>query len=283
MAVTDLKIAICISGQLRKLPMTKLHRIASALNADVYIHTWENEYNIHLDKLHQFFPDAKVAIETYENNFDKILKLKNQFPLVNENDTVPTLRYHYAQSYTVIKSFQLCLGSGKEYDLIFRARTDLDLPFGAYTKEEDFDQLIKKLQDTLYLHNKHEWWYSGNELFLDPTSELNTQPWLATSILSYNKYMSTIQDWFWIMNYGALKKLCSMSPEEAVMKSHLISKEYQMTRGKPLSEPPSLKTPSIWFKIFEMLGIVVISPPDIRVGIYRSENPNMVHGHGDVA
>ena len=266
MSVTDLKIAICISGQLRKLPMTKLHRIASALNADVYIHTWENEFNIHLDKLNQFFPDAKVATETYENNFDKILKLKNQFPLINEKDSVPTLRYHYAQSYTVIKSFQLCLGSGKEYDLIFRARTDLDLPFGAYTKEENFDELIKRLQETLYLHNKHEWWYQD----IDTYSESSTRPWLATTILSYNKYMSTIQDWFWIMNHNALKQLCKYTPEEAVMKSHLITKEYQISRGRPLSEAPSLKTPSIWFKIFEELEIAVISTFVIRVCIYRS-------------
>ena len=290
MPITDLKIAICISGQLRKLPMTKLHRIASALGADVYIHTWDNEHNPHLSSLHQYFPDAKIAVEKYETEFDNILKLENTFPVTpNEPDntmsfkehSTTTLRYHYAQSYTVIKSLQMCLGSGKKYDYIFRCRTDIDLLFGQFTQEEEFAKVDEKIRETLYFHNKHEF-HEQIPPLKDPNSKYNTRPFIASTMISYYKRAVHIQDWFWIMNQTALEKLCTMTPSEAVMRSQLITKDYQIESGHPLTNPPSLKTPSVWFRMFDTLGIVFLSLVDLRMSIFRSPEPVKVPGHGDI-
>jgi hypothetical protein len=284
MPITDLKIAICISGQLRKLHMTKFHRIANALGADVYIHTWDNEHNVHLSELNKFFPDAKIAIEPYEKTFDKILKLgREDFPIYNaqeNHDIINVPRYNYAQVYTVMKSFNLCLGSGKKYDYIFRTRTDVDVGIGAYTKEEEFDDIIKKIKETLFYHNKHE--YDEEPGVLKSSPEYTNQPFIASTIHSYNQHVAHMQDWYWIMNQPALEEMCKLTPEDYVLNSHTLKKNYQIKRGMYPGQPV-LKTPSIWFKIFEELNLLVLSLTDLRVGIYRSDNPVIVPGHGDIS
>lgn len=231
-----MKLAVCISGLLRKIDRTTIYDAFKHLNPDIYIHTWDSEYNIHLGKIQEVFPSAKTHIERYDDVFD----------LSKEKADVDVFRYQFAQFYTVQQSLLMCANSGKDYDLIIRARTDLDI---YYKHWEKFDfQTFKDFTNTkLNTIRTHKF----NPAFVPSQKdyEYNTVPWIMTKSTGAFNYYNHIYDFFWLMNTKSLYKLLQYTPTQLVQKAKKIHDYYSSsTKLNPVS-------PLIWEEIFKELDI----------------------------
>ena len=56
-----MKIAICISGQLRKLEENLIATAFKDYEVDYYIHTWDHEFNPNLKLVKEYFPPALLG------------------------------------------------------------------------------------------------------------------------------------------------------------------------------------------------------------------------------
>lgn len=231
-----MKLALCISGLLRKIDYTTLNETFAHLNPDIYLHTWDSEYNTHLNKVKEIFPTATIKIEKYNDVFDNI----------RSNTDVDVFRYRFAQFYTVQQSFLMCAESNKQYDLIVRARTDLDI----YQKQwELFDfQTFKKFTntklDTIRTHKFNPDNFPSKEDY-----EYDTIPWIMTKSTGSFNYYNHIYDFFWLMNSLTLTKLLEYTPSQLVQKAVKIFDYYSSsTKLNPVS-------PLIWEEIFKELDV----------------------------
>lgn len=287
------KIAICISGQLRKLPRTKINKIASALGADVYIHTWDHEHNPYLKDVQKYFPDAVMKVEKYEETFDNILA--NKTILKNDKDEIGRLRYDYAQMYTVLESLKLCKASDKQYDIILRCRTDLDLPLHVYTDEDLFDKLVHKVNETWIHHHIHSNFYNNpnrrnikdEKFWLGVDHDEMHKPFVATTTNSETKYLTACQDWFFMLNRTGLDRMCEITSEEIIMLSHTYKMLYQFEKFGEVSREGygAMKTPSVFYKIWLALGMTVLSHSDFLSGLirYKQEDQKFIPQYGDLS
>lgn len=231
-----MKLAVCISGLLRKIDQTTILDAFKHLNPDIYIHTWDSDYNTHLGKIDKIFPSANIHIERYDEMFD----------LSTENTDTDVFRYQFAQFYTVQQSFLMCANSGKEYDLIVRARTDLDI----YHKEwhhfdfKNFQNFTNTKLDTIRTHKFNR--------VIAPAQEdytYNTVPWIMTKFSGAFNYYNHIYDFFWLMNTKSLNRLTQYTPTQLVQKAKKIYDYYsRSTKLNPVS-------PLIWEEIFKELDI----------------------------
>lgn len=265
---SKLKVAVCISGQLRKLGSTQVPKAFSNLSPDYYIHTWDDEHNPNLPYVTDYFPDAEVQIEKYSDVFDTIFDDADMEQYV--------CRYHYAQFYTISKSLQMCYASGKEYDLIFRVRTDATFPMPQYLSEDQFLEQMVLLNNKLRSHYVHYF----NDLDSIPES---AQKWMSIKIKSmYNGY-AVLDDWFWISNMATLKQLAQIDTVELVNTARCIKDRYQDTISE--TDRLALKSPCAWSEIFRQHSIVLVSDDTIgaQAGIIRlpPEQQKYIPGHGD--
>lgn len=196
-----MKVAVCISGQLRKLHRTDINGLADHIGADVFIHTWEDETNPNLAKVREHFPNACLETEKYSDVFDHL-------PFILDEGIV-TNRYYFAQFYTVMKSFHLCKDQG--YDLIYKARTDVKMDPSTYNFEDklaDLENSIKRIPGT------------------------NGESPCAFAILQYaNLQYVDFQDSFWSMNSAALDRLTQCSPSEIAVLASRYKFENQLVQG----------------------------------------------------
>jgi hypothetical protein len=283
-----LRVAVCISGQLRKLQKTVVPKVFSTIVPDYYIHTWDNEHNPNLPDVHKYYPDAQVETEKYEDVFDNILP-------IDERDGVIPNRYSYAQFYSVAKSFQMCANSKKQYDLIFRVRTDLDIPVLQFKDHDNFAQEIEKLTSALWNHYVHMYHLPAahlppNVTFLPEDRHHHNfmkAPFVSVNIKSASIDNIVIDDWFWAMNNSALAKLTETSPIDLVKTAYTIKAEHRKNIPLEYAEYEALKSPCAWSKIFHNNHIMMLSCKTLGTGAGLIRNPpdqqNIVSGHGDIS
>lgn len=276
---SKLNVAVCISGQLRKLSKTKLPKAFSSIVPDYYIHTWDNEHNPHLKDVEKYFPDATIDIEPYEEVFDTILPVSQQYP-------ISANRYNYAQFYSIQKSFNMCSSSNKHYDIIVRARTDIDLPIEAFRDLNEFSGELEKIDKTLkdfynqiyYIEN----FYNLPPFYVDGTHPVLKKPFVSCKISSMLGSQINIGDFFWIMNSSALSKLAPNNPIASVERAYNIKQEYQSTLNEYNSDV-ALKSPCVWASTFNDITVIDNSTLGAQGKIMRSPDTIMVPGHGDIS
>lgn len=279
--MNKLKIAVCLSGQLRKLPRTKLPKLFSNLAPDYYIHTWNDEHNPHLPRVLNFFPDATVETETYAEKFDTLL-LRPDETFIGSN------RYEFAQFYSVMRSLEMVKSSGKHYDLIIRARTDTTVPYQVFTDPDLFKGGIHDLAADVrryYIHTDDLNKISDPDQcpFLDDLQ--NCMPFVCTEIHSVNKDVVDIADWFWLMNTPALNNLLNFGdPEEITRIAYNIKAQYNSQLHYHGTGNYHLKSPIVWGKVFMLAHLTILqSTLGTASGIQRSEHPTIIPCHGDIS
>ena len=243
-------IAICLSGQLRKLSECDFPKIFCEQNTKYYIHTWEHEANPNLQYLEEFLGDESIVVETekYEDVFDTL-----KYPQSN----VSVHRYRFAQFYSIMKSFQMAQADTFRKDLVLRCRTDVALQ--PYTwKESNFQEHWDNFKKIVKDHHAH-----GNFDYTHiDTVDCFTYPWIASKVLSIDYNYASFQDWFWVMNSSALNTLTRMSPEAAVKKAMEIKEKHDPRFGNYEDrqvESDTLKSPGAWANIFQENRIPLIN------------------------
>ena len=264
-----MKIAVCISGQLRKLEMNKIQKTFESFDTTYFIHTWENQYNPNLHKLKNYFHGPRTFVETerYEDVFDTL-----NYP----NCGIDVFRYRYAQFYTIMKSFQMLASENSDrYDLIVRTRTDCDLVYNHFNDE--FERMYKNLMHQI------EWYHIHGTMTKDDFLVKNS-PWLTTDIGAVGDY-TVINDWFWIMNMPALYTLTKFSAVDIVNMAKEIKDNHKpltVTEGTDFSSRTDLlKSPGVWSHIFKKLNIPIIHSPLGSTNVFEAKG-RIVPGYGDI-
>jgi len=264
-----MKIAVCISGQLRKLKMNKIQKTFENFDVSYFIHTWEHQYNPNLPILENYFngPRAFIETEKYEDVFDTL-----NYP----NCSIDVFRYRYAQFYTIMRSFQMLAAENSDrYDFIIRTRTDCDLIYNHFNNH--FESMYKDLM------HKIEWYHKHGTTIQDDFLVKNS-PWLTCEIGAVGNY-TLINDWFWIMNTPALHTLTKYSPGDIVN----MAKEIKDTH-RPLTvtdvtdfspQTDILKSPGAWSHIFKKLNIPIIDSSLAHCDLYNSID-DIQGGYGDL-
>lgn len=243
-------IAICLSGQLRKLQQCDLPTVFREHITKYYIHTWEHEANPNLQYLQNFLGNEDIVVETekYEDVFDTL-----KYP----QSHVSVHRYRFAQFYSIMKSFQMAQSDTRRKNLVVRCRTDVSVePFN--WKERGFQEHWKSLERLIRDHHAH-----GNydHTHIDSIDYLD-YPWIASNILSADYNYLSFQDWFWVMNPSALETLTRMSPTDAVNKAMEIKQKHDPRFGHVgdrHAEADVLKSPGAWANIFQENRIPLIN------------------------
>lgn len=272
------KIAICLSGQLRKLQNVdrfssnyeiwdiSLKQAFKGHDVDYYIHTWDHEYNINLPHLEKYFPDATVEVETYEKFdqvIDDIFRAQN-FPRLGTDQR----RYWFVQYYTILKSLQLAKKSNIEYDFIVRIRSDIRL-FKVITKE-GLEQYAKHTQ------LDYEHLYSHGVLSL-------SKKHITGSIFSpfmYAREIISIRDFIWLADTNAFDTLTKLTEYDILHLVFEIVKDFGVSKlGLDkitlYDHLTAWKAPVIWPEIFNRLGIVLTR------GDYLGLNGKIIRGKDD--
>jgi hypothetical protein len=221
-----LKIAVCLSGQLRLLHTFDFKSIPENLDIDWYIHTWEHEYNPNLKDVKKVFPNAVVEVTRYEDEFDQ----------THDMEYEDSGRYRLAQYYTVLKSFHLCKNSGKQYDLIFRGRTDVNMH---WPKDEE---VLSRLHSF-----KNHWRLHSNDHDNTPTDAV-----IACNLLYLHKDYVTVDDYCWAMTPQALDLLTEYHPAEMPPLAQKFAREHH-------GHANNVVGPNIWPKIFSTKDILTIT------------------------
>lgn len=270
-----MKLAIISSGQCRKLLRTHLNKAFETANKDFYFHTWEDEHNPHWDKLQSFFPDAKISIEKYTDEFDTYKQYRNI--------TSDKLRYEFAQFYTVLKSFKLVEG---EYDFYFRTRTDIGYQHDILNFFDENDSCHTDLRRWTWHAIKQTtdqalWRQVGgndlNALLINKDNldhrimELKPIVWAPTRMADPIHGVS-FDDFSWTMNNKAFNILKDLNINE-VMKQAIDIK---------IDSGFTIQSPLIWSKIMRDNGIYIINAPvSGTISRGQAKYQNLVPFYGD--
>lgn len=283
-----LNVAVCISGQLRKLNQTQVPKTFRDLSPDYYIHTWDNEYNPHLAKASLYFPDAVIEAESYEAVFDKILETDGFERTISSN------RYDYAQFYTITKSFNMCLASDKQYDLVIRCRTDNDLSVKQYWHPEVVS-MLSDLDSYVSNHYRHFLSYSNVDVpmtssFITSLNSFEEQinPMIAIKIKTLCNNLMNIDDWFWITNSKGLEFFGNLDPIDMVKTAQQIRQDHNnrvkdVTGSYLEKHEAQLKSPLVWSQIFNDNSVHLMNHYSAFAGIIRKQNSTIIPGHGDIS
>ena len=275
-----MKLAIIGSGQCRKLLQTNLNKSFEKFNKDFYFHTWDHELNPNVNKLQNFFPDAKIEIEKYEDRFDRYLEYK---PV----GRVDNLRYEFAQFYTVLKSFKLV--DNKDYDFFIRTRTDISYPTDLHSWFNP--------NDIHWPHLKRKVWHAlkscvDQSVWRTLTPHLQVRHLLENTETLDNRVMDIkpiilspirlvtpngavmFDDFSWIMNRQAFDKISELDIDETMKFAMDLKIKSEFT----------LQSPIIWSEIFRSLGIYIIDAP-VGGNIIRNkgDKQELVPQYGDIS
>lgn len=128
--LTDLfrgyKVAIQISGQTRTFESNYLNyyeNLIKPLNADIFIHTWDNE---DAAKMVSLFKPVSHEIEAYKDSMFWLMSYKIKSSGLFDGPTNPDRIL--AQLYSKYKVNELRVKSNKKYDIVIGIRTELTLP-----------------------------------------------------------------------------------------------------------------------------------------------------------
>ena len=255
-----MKIAVCISGQLRKLEENLIATAFKDYDVDYYIHTWEHELNPNLHLIKDYFPNAVVEVEKYEEVFDKCF----------DNGDTDKNRYLFAQFYTIVKSLRLCANSGKKYDYYIRTRTDVIWPTHLWLNNVA-NQL--NLDAMAIIANSR----AVKDSIEFTTCEIRI---VAVGIAGLENNMYTLREWSWCMNQVAFDITIKNNPEQMVH----IAKEI---RDSFLQHPThnTLQSPGIWGKFFEKSNMIIqnTSQFNTRLLRYPENKQNFIDGYGDIS
>lgn len=270
-----MKLAIIGSGQCRKLLRTHLNKAFETANKDFYFHTWEDENNPHWSKLQSFFPEAKISIEKYTDEFDNYKQYRNM--------TSDKLRYEFAQFYTVLKSFKLVEG---EYDFYLRTRTDIGYQHDILNFFDENDSCHIDLRrwtwHAIKQTTEEQFWRTmapdNLETLLVNQDELdsrvmNIHPTIWAPIRTIDPtHGASFDDFSWTMNKKAFDILKDLNITE-VMKQAI---DIKMDSGF------TVQSPLIWSKIIKEHGIHIINAPTSgSISRGKAKEQNLVPFYGD--
>lgn len=257
-----MKIAICISGQLRKLEENLIETAFKDYEVDYYIHTWDHPFNPNLNNIHKHFPNAVIETEKYDK-FDSLF-VDSQF------DT-DVNRYRYAQFYTISKSFNLCKNSNKQYDCYIRTRTDVVWPMNLWKNTES--QLNLDLYSVL-INSRN---VPSKEDIIFATSEL---PVIATAMTGINNGLLSLREWSWGMNKSAFDVLSTI-PTDSLVK---LAENIKDVNSTTLVDN-RIQSPGIWGEIFKRNGICIQDSGPFRTTLlrYYNEKKKYINYYGDIS
>lgn len=272
-----MRIAVMGSGQTRKLLRTQLNKTFGEANPDFYFHTWDHEHNPNWKRLQSFFPNATIQVERYEDRFDSYSQIRN---LTN----IDQLRYHFAQFYTVLKSFKLV---NKEYDFYFRTRTDIGYSSDVLTffdKSNRNWEFFKRLTwHSLKQTTDQATWRElvsddENLLVNDDTIEnkaVNIKPIIWSGLRMHDPVHGvSFDDFSWTMNHKAFKLMQELDIDEIMRKAINLKKDNELRVQSPL----------IWSAIIKELGIYLIDAPVIgRITRNKVTKQQMIAQYGDIS
>ena len=132
---SNLKIAICFSGQIRDLERTKAYwtQIIDKYNMDVYASFWDienSELGDTINNFHKIYNAKYVEVENFDN-FDKTTLSTLRLGINPPNSLLPHLKEScnnfgtFAMWYKVWKANMLTKKFGIDYDVVIRVRTDI--------------------------------------------------------------------------------------------------------------------------------------------------------------
>lgn len=258
-----MKIAVCVSGQLRKLDKNLISKAFDGHDIDYYVHTWEHDLNPNYDKVKNYFNNVICTVEKYgnEDSFDNLV-----------NDQLDNNRYLYAQFYTVLKSIRMALASKKKYDLFVRTRTDVIWPMEYWTNEE-FDKLNDEIKNTIANAIKEP-----QDDFDFKNSAL---PVVITSISGIYNNKLVLRDWAWGMNESAATLLAT---ENSVREFMLNVKDSRKMLSRH-ADYPRAHSPVVWGDLFTQMGMLIqISNIfNCRLLRYPENEQNFIDGYGDIS
>ena len=270
-----MKLAIIGSGQCRKLLKTHLNKAFETANKDFYFHTWEDEHNPHWDRLQSFFPEAKISIEKYADEFDNYKQYKNM--------TSDKLRYEFAQFYTVLKSFKLVEG---EYDFYLRTRTDIGYQHDILNFFDENDSCHTDLRrwtwHAIKQTTEEQFWRTMAPDNLDTllvnqdeldNRVMNVCPMIWAPIRTIDPtYGASFDDFSWTMNKKAFDILKDLNIDEVMKKAIDIKRDSGF----------AVQSPLIWSRIIQENGIHIISAPTSGfISRGQAKYQNLVPFYGD--
>jgi hypothetical protein len=258
-----MKIAVCVSGQLRKLDKNLISTAFDGHDVDYYVHTWEHDMNPNYDKVKNYFNNVICTVEKYGNDdsFDNIV-----------NDQLDNNRYLYAQFYTVLKSIRMALASKKKYDLYVRTRTDVIWPMDNWTTD-GFDKLNLEIKDTIA--------NAINEPREDFDFRNSTLPVVAIGISGIYHNKLVLRDWSWGMNTAAATLLAT---DTSVREFMVNAKDTRKMLSRH-ADYPRAHSPVVWGDIFTQKKILiqVSSMFNSRLLRYSQNDQNFIDGYGDIS
>ena len=257
-----MKIAVCISGQLRKLKENLIATTFKDYDVDYYIHTWEHELNPNLHLIKDYFPNAVVEVEKYEEVFDTCF----------DNGNTDENRYTFAQFYTILKSLRLCANSGKKYDFYIRSRTDVIWPMHLWP-----DRVVNQLNlDTRAIITNSRMIKNIDSIEFT-TCEI---PVVALGIAGLENNMYALREWSWCMNQTALDTIVKYDPVDMVHVAKNIRKEAQTN-----TVHCTLQSPSIWGKIFENTNMIIQNTSQFNTKLlrYLDNKKKYIDFYGDIS
>ena len=272
-----MRFAVIGSGQTRKLLRTQLNKTFESVNKDFYFHTWDHEHNPHVNRLQDFFPDAIIEVEKYQDKFDS-------YSQIRDVKNLDQLRYHFAQFYTVLKSFKLV---NQEYDFYFRTRTDIgyqdDVLEFFDPSHGNWDFLKRVTWHSLKQTLRQEIWrelVGDNENLLVNEDDIkdkamNIRPVIWSGIRMVDPDHGVFFDDFsWTMNHKAFKLMQELDIDETMRKVLDLKSDADLRVQSPL----------IWSSIIKDLGIYLIyAPVTGRITRYRASEQQMVAQYGDIS
>jgi hypothetical protein len=258
-----MKIAVCVSGQLRKLDKNLISDAFKDHDVDYYVHTWEHDLNPNYNKIRKYFTNVTYSVEKYgnEDTFDNIV-----------NDQLDNNRYLYAQFYTVYKSIRMALASKKKYDLFVRTRADVIWPVEYWTNEE-FDKLNDEIKNTMANAIKEP-----QDDFDFKNSAL---PIVITSINGIYNNKLVLRDWAWGMNGAAATLLATENSVEEFM-LNVKNTRKMLSRH---ADYPRAHSPVVWGDIFTQMGILIQTSNIFNCKLlrYPENEQNFIDGYGDIS
>jgi hypothetical protein len=257
-----MKIAICISGQLRKLEENLIATAFKDYEVDYYIHTWDHAFNPNLKLVKEYFPNAVIEVEKYEDVFDKCF----------DNGKTDENRYLFAQFYTILKSLELCANSGKKYDYYIRSRTDVIWPMHLWP-----DRVVNQLNSDTKAVITNSRIVKDCDNIEFKSCEI---PIVVTGIAGVENNIYTLREWSWCMNQVAFDIMIKHNPIEIVNMAKQIREE---SLTKPIH--CTLQSPAIWGKIFDKYGMIIQNTSQFNTWLmrYQGEKKKYVEGYGDIS
>lgn len=258
-----MKLAVCYSGQLRKLTKRYSKKSQPGENCDIYIHTWDDIHNPNLSKVTEYFPDCYLEVEDY-SEFDTLVKDFYNPQRSAKVDNIRTeqkehFRYSYAQYYTIYKSLKSAVESTTNYDYYHRTRTDIKNVTSILFKPKNYMQSVYQIFN-----------YATSGLLTNTTEELvqdvkkttlsyqNLLPLAAIDPQVITRDHVLFSDWNFTLNNEAASRLTSL-PIHKFLK--LVNEIHIESFNKVFSFNPA--SPFIWKKIFDYFGIVMVPFSDI--------------------